>query len=71
MTKKGEKESLDVFGSNLKQILLMPPLKGAVVLGIDPGFLNGCKIAVVNPAGEVMETGVIFPQFSGDFKNFN
>lgn len=43
----------------------MPPLKGAVVLGIDPGFLNGCKLAVITPAGEVMDTGVIYPKFSG------
>jgi protein Tex len=70
LTKNGENESLDVFASNLKQILLMPPLKGAVVLGIDPGFLNGCKLAVVTPAGEVLDTGVIYPKFSGKFKTF-
>jgi len=59
-----EKESLQVFATNLKQILLVPPLKGATVLGIDPGFINGCKIAVVSPSGAVLETDVIYPPFS-------
>ncbi|XP_065345857.1 S1 RNA-binding domain-containing protein 1-like isoform X2 [Cloeon dipterum] len=63
LTKMGEKESLNVFASNLKQILLMPPLKGATVLAIDPGFLHGCKIAVISPSGEVKHTDVIHPVF--------
>jgi transcriptional accessory protein Tex/SPT6 len=52
---------LDVFAKNLKQVLLMPPLKGSVVLGMDPGFTNGCKLAVVSSSGEVLDTGVIYP----------
>ncbi|XP_059488689.1 S1 RNA-binding domain-containing protein 1-like isoform X2 [Neocloeon triangulifer] len=66
LTKKGEKESLDVFASNLKQILLAPPLKGATVMGMDPGFLNGCKVAIVSPSGEVKHTDVIHPPLNGD-----
>ncbi|XP_059483672.1 S1 RNA-binding domain-containing protein 1-like isoform X2 [Neocloeon triangulifer] len=65
LTKIGEKESLDVFASNLKQILLAPPLKGATVMGMDPGFLNGCKVAIVSPSGEVKHADVIHPPLNG------
>jgi len=51
LTKTAEKASVSVFGSNLKQLLLAPPVRGKVILGVDPGFHNGCKFAVVSPTG--------------------
>ena len=50
-----------MFGKNLKQLLLQPPIAGHVVLGWDPAFRTGCKLAVVDPTGKVLETKVIFP----------
>lgn len=51
-TKAAEKASIAVFADNLRRLLLMPPVKGKTVLGIDPGFKNGCKCAVVSPNSE-------------------
>jgi len=56
----GEK-ALALFSDNLKHLLLTPPLKGKTVLGLDPGYRTGCKIAVVSPTGKVLDTGVIYP----------
>ncbi len=51
LTKRAEKASVEVFACNLKRLLLTPPVRGKVVLGIDPGFRNGCKYAVTSPTG--------------------
>ncbi|CAG9854189.1 unnamed protein product [Phyllotreta striolata] len=56
-----EKASYDVFGKNLKQILMAAPIKGQAILGIDPGFTHGCKIAVISPIGAVLDHTVIYP----------
>ncbi|XP_023232992.1 S1 RNA-binding domain-containing protein 1-like [Centruroides sculpturatus] len=61
LTKKAEKESILVFCTNLKHLLLTQPVKGKVVMGIDPGFRHGCKLAVVSSKGTVLETSVIYP----------
>jgi len=61
LTDSAHAGALDVFRVNLRSVLLQPPLRGRVVLGIDPGFRTGCKICVVSAVGEVLETGVIYP----------
>lgn len=61
LTKQAEKESVDLFMMNLYRLLLTPPARGKNVLGLDPGFLHGCKLAVLSPTGEVLETAIIFP----------
>ncbi|KAF5296661.1 hypothetical protein FQR65_LT10201 [Abscondita terminalis] len=58
---QAEKASYDVFTTNLKQLLLMPPIKGKVILGIDPGFINGCQLAMISESGMVLDTADIFP----------
>ncbi|MDD2432454.1 MAG: Tex family protein [Clostridia bacterium] len=61
LTEKGEEQAILVFAQNLRSLLLQPPVKGQVVLGIDPGFRTGCKLAVVNEIGKLWEVGVIYP----------
>ena len=61
LTEKAEDGAITVFGKNLKQLLLQPPIAGHVVLGWDPAFRTGCTLAVVDPTGKVLETKVIFP----------
>ena len=53
LTKTAEKASVEVFASNLKKLLLMPPVRGRVVLGVDPGFRNGCKWAITSETGKL------------------
>ncbi len=53
--------AIKLFSDNLKHLLMQSPLKGKVVLGFDPGYVNGCKLAVVTPTGKVVDTGVIYP----------
>ncbi len=57
-------KAIKVFASNLKQLLMQPPLKNAVTLGFDPGYRNGCKLAVVDGIGKVLDTAIIYPTFS-------
>ena len=52
MTKQAEKESVDLFMINLYRLLLTPPVRGKVVLGLDPGFSHGCKLAVLSSTGK-------------------
>jgi len=52
LTKKAEKASISVFAANLKQLLLTPPVRGKSILGIDPGFHNGCKFAIISATGK-------------------
>ena len=54
-------QAIKMFGLNLKQLLMQPPVKGKVVLAVDPAYRTGCKIAVVDPTGMVLDTGVIYP----------
>ena len=61
LTGKGEEQAISIFSKNLRQLLLQPPVKGKMVLGIDPGFRTGCKIAVVDETGKLLETGTIYP----------
>lgn len=61
LTEKGEEQAIEVFAVNLQKLLLQPPMKGKVVLGIDPAFRTGCKLSVVNEQGTVLEKGVIYP----------
>ncbi len=61
LTEKAEEGAIKVFGENLKQLLLQPPIKDMVVLALDPGFRTGCKVAVIDGTGKVLDTGVIYP----------
>ena len=61
LTEKAEDEAIKVFGKNLTQLLMQPPVAGRVVLGWDPAFRTGCKLAVVDETGKVLDTKVIFP----------
>ncbi len=53
--------AIKVFGVNLRQLLMQPPVKGKVTLGLDPGYQHGCKCAVIDPTGKVLDTGIIYP----------
>ena len=61
LTEKAEDGAISVFGKNLVQLLMQPPIAGQVVLGWDPAFRTGCKLAVVDPTGKVLDTAVIYP----------
>ncbi|HJF32203.1 MAG TPA: RNA-binding transcriptional accessory protein [Sporosarcina psychrophila] len=61
LTEKAEEQAIHVFSENLKSLLLQPPLKGKVVLGLDPAFRTGCKLAVVDETGKLLEISVIYP----------
>ncbi len=61
LTEKAEEEAMKVFGKNLAQLLMQPPIAGKTVLGWDPAFRTGCKLAVVDPTGKVLDTVVIYP----------
>ncbi len=58
--------AIKLFSKNLKQLLLQPPVKGKIALGLDPGFRTGCKLAVVDATGKVLDTAVIYPTLKGD-----
>jgi uncharacterized protein len=60
LTEKADDDAIRVFGENLRQLLLQPPIKDYIVLGLDPGFRTGCKLAVVDSTGKVLETGVAY-----------
>ena len=61
MTEKAEDGAIKVFGKNLEQLLMQPPIAGQTVLGWDPAFRTGCKLAVVDPTGKVLDTTVVYP----------
>ncbi|MGN0466094.1 MAG: Tex family protein [Lachnospiraceae bacterium] len=61
LTEKAQEEAMKVFGKNLTQLLMQPPIAGKTVLGWDPAFRTGCKLAVVDPTGKVLDTVVIYP----------
>jgi uncharacterized protein len=66
LTEQAEEGAIRVFAENLRQLLMQPPVKDHVVLAIDPGFRTGCKLAVVDETGKVLETGVIFCTITKD-----
>lgn len=68
LTENAEKQAIKVFGSNLKQLLLQPPLAGHTVMGLDPGYRTGCKMAVVDATGQVLAHGVLYITMSEDAK---
>ena len=61
LTGRAEEHAIDVFGENLRNLLLQPPMKGKQILGVDPAFRTGCKLAVINPYGTFVDKGVIYP----------
>ncbi len=64
LTDQASESAIRVFGMNLRQLLLQPPVKGKVTIGLDPGYRTGCKTAVVDATGRVLETTVIYPTHS-------
>ena len=66
LTEQAEEGAIKVFAENLRQLLMQPPIKDHVVLAIDPGFRTGCKLAVVDETGKVLETGVVFCTITKD-----
>ncbi|MFT4529080.1 Tex family protein [Staphylococcus haemolyticus] len=61
LTEKVEQHAIEVFSENLKHLLLQPPMKGKQILGVDPAFRTGCKLAVINPYGTFIDKSVIYP----------
>lgn len=61
LTEKAEEQAIEVFSENLRSLLLQPPLRGKVVLGVDPAYKSGCKLAVVDETGKVLDISVIYP----------
>ncbi|HBA93282.1 MAG TPA: RNA-binding transcriptional accessory protein [Ruminococcaceae bacterium] len=61
LTDRASESSIKVFAQNTRQLLMQPPVKGNVTIGLDPGYRTGCKVAVVSETGKVLDTGVIYP----------
>ena len=64
LTDSADEGAIKMFGLNLKPLLMQPPVKGKVTMGLDPGYRNGCKVAVVDGTGKVLDTAVVYPTFS-------
>ncbi|MDD6856438.1 MAG: Tex family protein, partial [Oscillospiraceae bacterium] len=64
LTDRASQGAIHNFALNLKPLLMQPPVKGFVTMGLDPGYRNGCKVAVVDATGKVLDTGVVYPTFS-------
>ena len=64
LTDRAAEGAIKNFALNLKPLLMQPPVKGFVTMGLDPGYRNGCKVAVVDPTGKVLDTSVVYPTFS-------
>ena len=64
LTDRASQGAIRNFALNLKPLLMQPPVKGFVTMGLDPGYRNGCKVAVVDATGKVLDTGVVYPTFS-------
>ncbi len=64
LTEAAAEQAIKVFSVNLRQLLMQPPVKGKVAMGLDPGYRTGCKVAVVDATGRVLDTGVIYPTHS-------
>ena len=63
LTEQANEGAIHMFGLNLKPLLMQPPVKGRVTMGLDPGYRNGCKVAVVDSTGKVLDTAVVYPTF--------
>ena len=61
LTERASASAIQVFSTNLRQLLMQPPVKGKVTLGLDPGYQHGCKTAVIDATGKVLDTGIVFP----------
>lgn len=61
LTEKAEDQAIHIFAENLRKLLLQPPMKGKLVLGVDPAFRTGCKLAVVDETGKMLKIDVIYP----------
>ena len=61
LTERASEDAIKLFGVNLRQLLMAPPVKGKVAIGLDPGYRTGCKVAVVDQTGKVLDTAVIYP----------
>ncbi len=61
LTEAASEAAIKVFSSNLRQLLMQPPVKGKVTLGLDPGYQHGCKTAVIDATGKVLDTGIVYP----------
>jgi uncharacterized protein len=61
LTETAEKHAINVFATNLRSLLTQPPLSGHTVMGLDPGYRTGCKLAIVDPTGKILDTGTIYP----------
>ncbi|GIO27108.1 Tex family protein [Ornithinibacillus bavariensis] len=61
LTEKAEEQAISVFATNLKNLLLQPPLKGRTVLGVDPAYRTGCKLAAIDETGKLLQVGVMYP----------
>ena len=68
LTERACEGAIKNFGLNLKPLLMQPPVKGKVTMGLDPGYRNGCKVAVVDGTGKVLDTAVVYPTFSAGKK---
>ena len=66
LTAKAEAQAIHIFSENLRNLLLQPPMRGKVVLGVDPAYRTGCKLAVVDETGKMIEVGVIYPHTTSD-----
>ena len=64
LTEQANEGAIHNFGLNLKPLLMQPPVKGKVTMGLDPGYRNGCKVSVVDGTGKVLDTAVVYPTFS-------
>ena len=63
LTEQADEGAIKMFGLNLKPLLMQPPVKGFVTMGLDPGYRNGCKVAVVDGTGKVLDTAVVYPTY--------
>jgi len=61
LTENADLHAIEIFASNLRQLLLQPPISGKMIMGIDPGFVSGCKVAVIDPTGKYLEGATIYP----------
>jgi len=61
---RADEQAINVFGTNVQEMLLLPPVRGKTILGMDPGYRTGCKLAIIDPTGKVVYHGVIYPTTS-------
>ena len=69
LTEQADEAAIKVFRTNLRQLLMQPPVKGKVTMGLDPGYRMGCKVAVVDGTGKVLDTAVVYPTYGERQKN--